>query len=79
MDQGPNLDLGLPLREGILDLAEAGHHLASLGGHRERLDRAAHQQAFRIGGQGRRDADVALEALTKLVTPDGFCNRPTRG
>ncbi len=67
---------GLPLLKGVLDLAKAGYDLAGLGGHRQRFDHAANQQDFRIGGQRRRNAEVALEALAKLITPDGFCNRP---
>ena len=70
--------LDVALLEGTLDLAEAGHDLPGLGGHGERVDDAAYQQAFRICGERRRDAEVALEALAKLVTPDGFCNRLMR-
>ncbi len=75
MDQG----LDVALLEGALDLAEAGYDLPCLGGYRKRVDHAANQRAFGIGGKRRRHAELALEALAKLVTPDGFCNGLTRG
>src|SRR3984957_9771711 len=78
VDQGLNRALGLPLPEGFLALGKTRQYLASLGGHGQRLDRASHQEGLGIRDKRRRDTDIALETLAKMVTPDRLCNRLTR-
>ena len=78
VDQGPDSGRALPRLEGRLDLAKAGNRLARLGGDRQCLHRAPHQQGFGVRDKRRRHANLAAEPLAEMVAPDRFRNRLAR-
>ncbi|MEY9797248.1 hypothetical protein ABH984_005263 [Bradyrhizobium ottawaense] len=76
---GVDQDPGRAFPKGAFDLAEAGHDLARFGGDPKGFRHAPNQERLNIGRKRLRDAQLALEGLAKLVTPDGFRNHPAGG